>query len=147
MKVRKAVGAIIKKDSRFLLCHKILIPKYNLKMDEWNFLRGGIEEGEDLKKALMRELEEETNTNKFKIIKHIGPFQFEFPETVKKITKHQAQTNEMFLVEFYGDEDELKPDNVEIDKLEWFTEEEVLSKLRYNEAKTFFKEKVLPLFE
>ena len=143
LKVRKAVGAVIEKDGKYLLVHKTLIPKHNIPLDEWGFSRGGIEEGEDIKDALMRELKEETGSDSYKIIKELGSFKFEFPENLKKKSRHEAQINTIFLAEFTGDESELKPDGVEINELKWFSAEDALEIMAFDEQKDFFREKVL----
>lgn len=143
MRVRKAVGAIIEKNGKYLLAHKVLVPKYNIKLDEWDFPRGGIEGDASEEKALMRELKEETGSESYKIIKPLGSFEFEYPEELKAKSYHQMQRNKMFLVEFDGNNNELKPDGVEINKLEWFTEEGVLDMLHFKVSKDFFKEHIL----
>jgi len=143
LKVRKAVGAVIEKDGKYLLVHKVLIPKHNIPLDEWGFSRGGIDEGEGIKEALMRELKEETGSDSYKITEELGSFSFEFPENLKKKSRHEAQTNTIFLVEFTGDESELKPDGVEINELKWFSAEEALKIMAFDEQKEFFRKNVL----
>ena len=145
MSLRKAVGAVIEKNGKYLLGHKVLVPKYNIRLDEWGFLRGGVEEGESEEVALLRELKEETHSDSYKIIKSLGSFEFEFPDILKKKSRHKGQNNKMFLVEFTGDKSEIKPDGIEMDKLEWFTPEEVLNKLKFRNSKDFFRKNVLEI--
>jgi len=141
--IRKAVGAVIRRNGEYLIAHKVLIPRYKIPLDEWGFPRGGIEEGEDIEKALIRELKEETGSDSYKIIERLGEFRFEFPENLKKVSRHQAQTNIIYLVDFLGDESELKPDGVEIEDLKWVGPDELLEMIAFEEQKEFFRKKVL----
>lgn len=59
----KSLGIIIDKDKNFLL-----VQLHSYSENDWNFPGGGIEQGEEPEKALLRGLGEELGTDKFKIV-------------------------------------------------------------------------------
>jgi putative (di)nucleoside polyphosphate hydrolase len=142
-KVRKAVGAVIKFRNRFLLIHKVRIK--DLKngaeniLGEWDFPKGGAKDLENLKNAVIRELKEETGSDRYKIIKEFdNKISFEFPEPIKKKIGFDMQETTMFLIDYLGDCSDLKPQDDEIDNICFFDSEEVLNKLTHKESKEFF---------
>lgn len=97
--IRKAVGAIVFQGTEFLLVHKVKVSSLknfddNIK-GEWDFPKGGVEEGDkDLKATILRELEEETGSTQYKIIKQLDeiisfPFDIDFAK--KQVIKNNKQ--------------------------------------------------------
>jgi len=131
MKIRKSVGAfVVDKKGRFLLVKK---------NNYWDIVKGGIEKNESEIEALKRELKEELGTDKFRNIKKLNmSFSFEFPEKIKKKIGFDAQKVELFLVEFYGDESEIKVDGKEISDFVFLDREEFLKKATYDDTKRAF---------
>jgi len=79
---------------------EIFIAQRNDLRDIWQFPQGGIDEGEEVKEALFRELEEEIGTGKAKII-HEYPewISYDFPEKIAKNMKpYKGQTQRYFLL-------------------------------------------------
>lgn len=74
--IRNAVGAIIFQGTEFLLVHKVKICSLpntdgNSK-SEWDFPKGGVEKSDkNLIGAILRELEEETGSTDYKIMKQL----------------------------------------------------------------------------
>lgn len=71
--IRQAVGAIVFQHNELLLIHKVKISdikgEYTLSKGEWDFPKGGVKHTDnDLESAMLRELEEETGSKKFKVI-------------------------------------------------------------------------------
>ena len=66
----------------------------------WQFPQGGIDEGENPKDALFRELEEEIGTNKIDIIAEFPNWvSYEFPKSIaKKMKPYDGQIQKYFLV-------------------------------------------------
>ena len=83
MRIRKAVGAIITREDKYLLIHKVKLMDQNTETEYvmWDFPKGGIKEEEDLEKALLRELKEETGSSSNKVIRKVDEkIAFEFPK-------------------------------------------------------------------
>jgi putative (di)nucleoside polyphosphate hydrolase len=138
-KTRKAIGAIIFHNNKFLVLSRSMIfttegfKKIPLERD---LLKGGIDKGESPKEALLRELYEETGSKKYMISKK---FKNRLSYGLPKSTGFDRQEVTMFLVEYVGDEKDLKPDKKEIAKLQFFNKKDTLKKITYPETKEFFK--------
>ncbi len=134
-KIRESVGAfIVDNKGRFLL----LKTKGEGEIF-WDILKGGIEKGENQLEALKRELKEELGIEKFKNIQKLGiSFTFEFPDKVKKKIGFDKQRVELFLVEFCGEEDDIKIDKKEILGFVFLDKEEFLKKVTYDTTRNAF---------
>ncbi len=142
--IRKAVGAIVKYNDKFLLIHKVKIMDAGdapIEIEgEWDFPKGGIKLDDlDLKKAILRELKEETGSNQYLIIKEFKEkITFTFPPAIRDKSGYQSQETTMFLVEYVGDINDLNPQDEEIDEIYFISKEEVMKKLHHQEMKDFF---------
>lgn len=138
MRIRKAVGAIITREDKYLLIHKVKLMDQNTETEYimWDFPKGGIKEEENLEKALLRELKEETGSSSFKVMRKFDEkIVFEFPEGFK----YDAQETEMFLVEYTGDYKDLVPDYEEIDQIGFFSMDEVMNLVQLEETRRFLE--------
>ena len=138
-KVRRAVGAIVVKDNKFLLVQRFMrLTKDGMKKiePEWDIIKGGIDEDKSSRVAMMRELYEETGSKKFIIVK-----QFENVLSYPLIKESEFDRQEiiMFLIRYDGKLSDLKPDYEEISAIEWFTYSQAISKIKYDETREFFK--------
>ena len=90
MKIRKAVGAIIKTGNKFILVHKVKIMNSKNGPEDipgrWDFPKGGVKSSDmNLNKAILRELKEETGSDQYKIIKEFNEkISFQFPQISKR---------------------------------------------------------------
>ena len=68
--------------------------------DSWQFPQGGIDEGENPKEALLRELKEEIGTDEVEIIAEYPDWvSYDFPKTIaKKMYPYDGQRQKYFLV-------------------------------------------------
>lgn len=143
--IRKAVGAIITYQNQFILVHKVKISDLEgVSLDNdgiWDFVKGGIKDSEqDLTKALLRELNEETGSIEYQIRKQYDEkLFFTFPEKVKQLGGFSGQVTTMFLVEYTGSLNKLKPLDPEIDKIKIFSKDKVIEKLAHIETRNYFK--------
>ncbi|TKX31825.1 RNA pyrophosphohydrolase [Campylobacter estrildidarum] len=98
-KYRPNVAAIILSSTYPLEC-KIFIAKRSDMDNIWQFPQGGIDEGEDAKSALLRELKEEIGTDEIEIIAEYPEWlSYDFPERVaKKMYPYDGQIQKYFLV-------------------------------------------------
>ena len=145
--IRQAVGAIIYKDDYYLLVHKTKINTlsgFEKIVGEWDFVKGGIEDSDvSPRDAILRELQEETGSTDFLIIKQFDEkIKFKFPEKMKKKTGYERQETTMFLVEFTGSKFDLAPVDEEIADLQFIPENEVAGKLTHEDTRSFFMKKL-----
>lgn len=129
---RPGVNAIvINKNNEFLL-----VQKQSYGKNQWDFPGGGIEENENPKEGVLRELEEELGTTKFSIVKK-SPFinKFDWPiEAQEKGFKKQGiwwqgQEKHQFIVRFEGNKKDIHPQEKEIKQVKWVSYEELKNHL------------------
>lgn len=98
-KYRPNVAAIILSNVYPLEC-KIFIAQRSDMENIWQFPQGGIDEGEDAKSALFRELKEEIGTDEIEIIAEYPEWlSYDFPSKVlKKMSPYDGQIQKYFLV-------------------------------------------------
>jgi len=119
---REKVSAVIfDKNDNFLI-----VQLMGYRPDDWNFSGGGVEEGETEEEAILRELKEELGTDKFKILKKSKQvIKYDWPSFViaKRLKEegktYRGQKQNMFLVEFTGKKEDIKPDPKEIKQVKW----------------------------
>ena len=94
----------------------------------WQFPQGGIDNGEDIKKAMYRELSEEIGLSKDDVIlvgESEGTITYDIPKTIRSKVlggKFKGQEQKWFLLKLKKDNSEIKLDNEtfpEFDKYEW----------------------------
>ncbi|MCH1626434.1 NUDIX domain-containing protein [Ferdinandcohnia quinoae] len=142
--IRKAVGAIVFQNDRFLIVYKGKINTLNGKemiSGEWDFIKGGVEVSDQSEEhSLFRELKEETGSTHYKVIKQFDEkIVFEFPAEIKSKIGYESQETTMFLVEYFGEIDGLNPLDSEISELQFLNKEEIYRQLTHLETKEFFK--------
>jgi putative (di)nucleoside polyphosphate hydrolase len=106
---RQNVAAlIVNKEKKVLMCEHAWID------DAWQLPQGGVEEGEEDDSAILRELEEELGSNKFKIIARMEkPIRYKYPYYLKEKFHSEGQEQRYYLVYFQGDDSEIRFDNQE----------------------------------
>jgi len=79
---------------------EIFIAQRNDLTDIWQFPQGGIDNGEEVKEALFREMEEEIGTDAAEIIAEYPEWiSYDFPEKIaKKMKPYKGQTQRYFLL-------------------------------------------------
>ncbi len=132
MNYRKGICCIIKKGEKFLILHRI----QNWK--GWEFLKGGLKLGETEKKALHRELREETGNTKFSLKKTRYKIKYKWKKHfVKDDHVFMGSIESLYLGEMLGDR-KVKIDKTEHDKFKWVRKEDVLKYLTYPERRKAF---------
>jgi putative (di)nucleoside polyphosphate hydrolase len=80
---------------------------------EWQMPQGGIDEGEDLRRAAMRELWEETGVSNATYLGETGWLTYDFPPysgpTSHRLAKFRGQRQKWFALRFTGQEEEIDP--------------------------------------
>ena len=84
---------------------EIFIAQRNDLTDIWQFPQGGIDEGEEVKDALFREMEEEIGTNAAEIVASYPEWiSYDFPPKIlKKMKPYKGQIQKYYLVKLSKD--------------------------------------------
>ena len=92
-------------------------------IDKWQMPQGGVDLDEKYISAMRRELHEETNIQKIKVLKEIeGFFEYELPKNlIGKIWKgkYRGQRQKWFIVEFLGDDKEINLNTEKPEFIDW----------------------------
>jgi putative (di)nucleoside polyphosphate hydrolase len=97
--------AMIILSSEYPLKKEVFIAQRNDLTDIWQFPQGGIDEGEEVKEALFREMEEEIGTTAAEIVAEYPEWiSYDFPEKIaKKMKPYKGQTQRYFLLKLKED--------------------------------------------
>ncbi len=110
----------------------LVVQMNNYQDNQWRFPGGGVDEGEELEEALLREFKEELNCTLFEIIKKSKlRTQYEFPDNIIIQSYHKygilyrGQEQTQFLVKFTGNKNDIKPDPGELKRIAWIPREKL----------------------
>ena len=115
---RLNVAAILRKpDGTILVAERINVE------GAWQFPQGGVDEGEDLKSAFYRELEEEVGVTKdlVHIVSKRGGYRYDFPKGRLKYGLYGGQEQTYFLCDYLGTDRDIRLDlhNQEFSRVKW----------------------------
>jgi len=144
----KSVGAIIfRKENgvkHYLLLH---YPSRNRRGGHWEFSKGHVEEGENEKETMRREVEEETGIKYLKIVpgfkKYTKYFFRQYEERVSEKNKKKGKTPWVFkLVVFFIVETQTKEIKISPEHLDfaWLPIEEAIKKTTFKNSKKLLGE-------
>ena len=125
--LRNGVGIVVLNDERKVFVAKRIDNPKNF----WQMPQGGVDKGESLLEAAYRELKEETNITKVKLIKEIeGTLTYELPShLLGKIWKgkYKGQKQKWFLMKFLGSDSDIniKTENPEFIEWKWIDLEKI----------------------
>ena len=117
--LRSGVGIVLlNKENKVFVAKRIDNPK-----NFWQMPQGGIDKGEDLYAAALRELKEETSITSIKLIKEIeGNFTYILPDNLIGIIwkgKFRGQKQKWFIMRFTGDKSEINIKTKHPEFLDW----------------------------
>ena len=115
--LRNGVGIVVlNKQNQVFVAKRIDNPK-----NFWQMPQGGVDKGEDLLTAALRELKEETSIKNVKLIKEIdGTITYELPKHLLGIIwkgKYKGQRQKWFLMRYLGNDSDI---NIKTKKPEFF---------------------------
>jgi 8-oxo-dGTP diphosphatase len=122
--IEKAGAVVIRENNQsieILLCHR------GRGFEDWTFPKGHVEPDETVMIAAIREVKEETGLD-IQISKKLPDIYYEYDAGKTKLS--------MFLGEVTGGK---LQKNYENDKLKWFSYEDALEKITYENLKDFFQ--------
>lgn len=130
---KKSIAIIIDSKNNFLV-----IQPQNYSIGDWNLCGGGIESGETEEQGLLRELQEELGSDKFKIIykcRNLYFYNWSIQLVIKLLFKkgklYAGQSQRQFIVKFLGTKTDIKPDPSEIRKIKWIKRSEFKGYLHF----------------
>jgi len=129
--------------------YKILAVEREAQADHWQLPQGGTD-GEDTRKAGIRELSEEIGTNKFKPIATFrNIYKYKFDNEVsragvlsRKIEGYKGQKQSLFIAEFLGKDEDIKINFWDHSAWKWVDSQDLINKVhpvRQEAAKIFLE--------
>ncbi|MFM2150991.1 MAG: hypothetical protein RLZZ187_3297 [Pseudomonadota bacterium] len=126
---RTNVGALLFNDAGLVLvARRADMPNAEGAAGGWQLPQGGVDDGEDLRAAVLRELAEEIGTDKAEIIaEHPGWLTYDFPPDLaasgfRIAQKYRGQRQKWFALRFLGVESDIRldaDDHPEFDAWRW----------------------------
>jgi putative (di)nucleoside polyphosphate hydrolase len=126
---RTNVGALLfNADGLVLVARRADMPNAEGAAGGWQLPQGGVDDGEDLRVAVLRELAEEIGTDKAEIIaEHPGWLTYDFPPDLaasgfRIAQKYRGQRQKWFALRFLGVESDIRldaDDHPEFDAWRW----------------------------
>ncbi len=137
MNYRKSLFCVIYRKKKSLFSKKTklfyLILKRKLHWKGWEFPKGGIEPKETIKKAVIREIKEETSQKPFNIKSYKISGKYNYNKKFKDRPNIKGQTYKLFSAELKNKK--IKIDNIEHSTYKWLPYKKALKKLTWQNQK------------
>ncbi len=139
---RPNVAAVVLSSKYPLNSDVFIASRIDVKDNAWQFPQGGIDDGEDVQTALLRELKEEIGTDDVSIIAEYPTWvSYDFPDSVAaKMAPYDGQTQKYFLVKLNsGAKINIKTDIPEFDDYKFVPTKNIFDHVTYFK-RTVYKE-------
>lgn len=124
---KSTVALVFNKNGKILI-----IQKHSYTPVQWDFPGGGIDGEERAEETILRELSEELGSEKFEILKRdkdLDKYNWSEEYVLERFEKYgelyRGQERVRFLVNFLGEDNEIKIQEEEIRKFKWIKTEEL----------------------
>lgn len=128
---RDNVSCVVYKNNVFLL-----LQRKGWHSNWWKFPQGGIDTGEPIEAAAVRELKEEVGSDNFKVIglsKNYNVYDWNDESVRLADYRWRGQNQRYLLIEYLGEEDEISLNPQEIEACEWVKLDDVWCKIDHND--------------
>jgi 8-oxo-dGTP pyrophosphatase MutT (NUDIX family) len=139
-RIAVSAGAIILREIEGEL--KIALAQHQRSTKTWVIPKGHVEAGETLEQAALREIYEETGLDQLHLIKYLGSI---VRESGKGNGGAMRKTIHYYLAYASGNHAHA-PTDTRFAPPGWFSPEQALALLPYEEERAFFKQELAPLF-
>ncbi len=136
-----SAGAIILRDIEGEL--KIALAHHKNSANEWVLPKGHVDAGESLEQAALREIHEETGLVEIQLIKHLGTI---MRQSVKSDGDVVDKTIHYYLAYALGNDLLQAPLDPRFTAVGWFSPEQVIELIPYEQDRAFLKEHLSPMF-
>ena len=128
---RKAISAVCYRREKQQILYLLL--KRKLHWKGWEFPKGGVDRGETMRQAVLREVKEETGQKPLKIKDHRISGKYKYPKFLDDRPDKIGQTYHIFSVELKSKT--IKFDKVEHSGYKWLKFKDALPKLKWPNQK------------
>jgi putative (di)nucleoside polyphosphate hydrolase len=121
--------------------YEILLLHKPRKRDAWQLPQGGVEAGETIEQAALRELQEEAGIGSVRVLKKCETFyQYDFPQSFRRFRPDNVRGQKIEYVLSIADPGTIvQVDGNEIDKFVWVTPEKIPSYIKRKEYLTIIE--------
>ncbi len=118
-------GCLFARDGRVLVARRAGTPNAEGATGGWQLPQGGVDEGEDPRAAIVREMREEIGTDRFTILAEHGEWlTYDFPAGlgIRIAERYRGQRQRWFALRFEGTDADIRLDadeHVEFDAWRW----------------------------
>jgi putative (di)nucleoside polyphosphate hydrolase len=140
--IRRAAGALVLRGGGVLLVHKVRVTGHpdgrRPVPGAWDLPKGGIVGAETVAEAALRELREETGSDRYRVVRVLAErIVFAFDAATRAATGWAGQETAMVLAEYLGDGSDLAPRDAEIDAVRFVPLAEAPTLLNHPETRAF----------
>ncbi|MBI2085001.1 MAG: NUDIX domain-containing protein [Candidatus Aenigmarchaeota archaeon] len=135
-RVRKvAIGVVFRKFPEGI---KFILLRRRYGKNWWEFPKGGVELGETVKQAAIREVSEETGLKRLKVVKRInGAIIYNYPKEYARKHGYAGTEQKAFLIESLGGDVRLETHS--FNKFAWLSGKDAIKRLKWDNQRNLLR--------